>query len=151
MKALSLLVAGILMCAAVTSQVHAQATPATPATPTPKQVTPGTKPATPKAEAKPVTLKGEIVDMGCYLGHGAKGADHKACALKCIAGGMPMGLLTADGKLYLLTMDHDNADPFNKAKDMASMNVDLTGMVMDKGGMRAIEVTGIAEATPAAK
>jgi len=103
-----------------------------------------------KAEAKPVTLKGEIVDMGCYMGKGAKGMDHKSCAAKCIAGGMPMGLLTADGTLYLLTMSHASADPFNKAKELAAMNVEITGPVSEKSGMKAIEVTAITEAKPAA-
>ncbi len=96
-------------------------------------------PAAPKA----VTLKGEIVDMGCYLGHEAKGEKHKSCATKCIAGGMPMGLLTADNKLFLLTLDHDNADPYNQAKNLAGDQVELTGTVMERGGMRALDVTAV--------
>ncbi len=96
-----------------------------------------------KAAAKSATVKGEIVDMGCYLGHGARGADHKSCATKCIAGGMPMGLLTAQGKLYLLTMNHDNADPFNKCKDMAAETVDVTGTLAQRNGVLALEVTDV--------
>ena len=102
-------------------------------------------------EVKPVTLKGELVDTGCYLGHEAKGEGHKACATTCIAGGMPMGLLTADGTLYLLTLSHDNADPYKAAKEMAAKMVEITGPVMERGGLKAIEVTAIAEAKPAAK
>ena len=48
-----------------------------------------------KAEKKPVTLKGEIVDTGCYIAHGAMGEKHKDCASKCIANGMPMGNASA--------------------------------------------------------
>ncbi len=92
---------------------------------------------------KPMTITGEIVDMGCYLGHGAKGADHKSCADKCIAGGMPMGLLTSDGKLYLLVQSHETADPFNSAKDMASEQVTITGPVFHRNGSMAIEVDQI--------
>ena len=132
MKAFSYLAAG-LMCMAVASQAHE-------GTPTAKQVTPGMK-----MDAKPAVLKGEIVDLGCYLGREAKGADHKSCALKCIAGGMPMGLLTADGTLYLLTMSHESADPYNKAKEMASMNVEVTGKTMERNGLHAIEVAAITE------
>jgi hypothetical protein len=108
---------------------------------------------TEKAEKteKAITLKGEIVDTGCYLGHEAKGADHKSCALQCIAGGMPMGLLTADGTVYLMTMSHASADPYNKAKEMASLMVEVTGPVHERGGMKAIEVTAVAEVKPAAK
>ncbi len=93
--------------------------------------------------AKPVTLKGEIVDMGCYLGHEAKGEKHKSCATKCISGGMPMGLLTADNRLFLLTLDHDNADPYNQAKTFAGDMVEVTGTMMERGGMRALDVTGV--------
>ena len=97
-----------------------------------------------KAKAKPaakMTLKGELVDMGCYMGHEAKGEKHMGCATKCIANGMPMGLLTADGKLYLITLDHDDADPYNQCKDWASKQVTLTGPVSERSGMRSIDVT----------
>ena len=104
-----------------------------------------------KAEKKPVTLKGEIVDTGCYISHGAMGEKHKQCATTCIANGMPMGLLTTEGKLYLLTLDHDNADPYNQCKEMASMTVEVTGMVSERNGIKAIDVTGVKapEAAPA--
>jgi hypothetical protein len=108
--------------------------------------TKGAKPA-----PKPVTLKGELVDMGCYVSHEAKGEKHKGCATKCVAGGMPMGLLTADNKLYLLTLDHENADPYNQAKDLMSAMVEVTGMVSERGGARIIDVTGLKEVPAAAK
>ena len=93
-----------------------------------------------KAEKKPMTLKGELVDTGCYIGHGAMGAKHKECATKCIAGGMPMGLLS--GKvLYLITLNHDNPDAYNKLKDMAGEMVEVTGTVDERNGVKAIDVT----------
>jgi hypothetical protein len=93
-----------------------------------------------KAEKKPVTLKGELVDTGCYIEHGAMGGKHKECATKCIAGGMPMGLLS--GKmLYLITMNHDNPDAYNKLKDMAGEMVEVTGVVAERNGVKAIDVT----------
>ena len=95
------------------------------------------------AAPKQVTLRGEIVDTGCYLAHGARGEKHKGCANKCIANGMPMGLLTADGALYLLTLDHDDADPFNRAKELTAQTVDVTGTVLSRSGMKAINVTGV--------
>ena len=92
------------------------------------------------AKPKATTLSGELVDTGCYLGHGAKGAKHAECATKCISGGMPMGLLTTDGTLYLLTMNHDNPDPYNKLKAMAGKSVSVTGNVMERGGMKGLDV-----------
>ncbi|OGF22479.1 MAG: hypothetical protein A2V63_11930 [Candidatus Eisenbacteria bacterium RBG_19FT_COMBO_70_11] len=96
-----------------------------------------------KAESKPSMVKGEIVDMGCYMGHGARGEKHQSCAAKCIAGGMPMGLLTDKGALYLLTMNHDNADPFNQCKEMAAAMVEVTGMVSERNGMKSMDVMGV--------
>jgi hypothetical protein len=89
---------------------------------------------------KTMTVTGEIVDMGCYMGHGAKGQAHKECALKCIANGMPMGLLTSDGTLYVLTMSHSDADPYNNAKKMAADMVAITGPVSERSGIKSLEV-----------
>jgi hypothetical protein len=96
------------------------------------------------ATAEVKTLTGEIVDSGCYMGHGGKGADHKSCAQKCLDNGMPASLLLPDGTLYLLTPSHDDADPYNQARKMAAATVAVTGHVMDKGGMKAIEVDKVA-------
>jgi hypothetical protein len=87
------------------------------------------------------TWKGEVLDAGCYLGHGAMGEKHKECALKCAANGMPL-MLMLNGKPVLLTMDHDNADPYNSLKEMAGSVVEVTGKMMTRGGVSGIEVTG---------
>lgn len=108
-----------------------------------------TKAAKKSAAPKTMSVTGEVVDLGCYLGHGAKGESHKECAAKCIAGGMPMGLLTKSGQLYLLTMNHDDAAPFNQCKDWAGSEVKVTGPSMVKNGMKAIEVTAAAAAAAA--
>ncbi len=86
------------------------------------------------------SVTGEIVDTGCYLGHEARGAKHVSCATKCILGGMPMGVLAADGTLYLLTMNHENADPYNQLKEMAGKTVTVSGKLMSRGGMKGIDV-----------
>lgn len=86
------------------------------------------------------TLTGEIVDTGCYLGSAERGAKHVSCATKCIAQGMPMGLLTSDETLYLLTMNHDNPDPYNQLKKLAGKTVSVRGSVMTRGGMKGIDV-----------
>ena len=95
-----------------------------------------------EAKAKAVTLTGELIDTGCYMGHGASGPKHKECATKCIAAGMPMGLLTAKGDIYLLTPPHGNTDAYAKAKEWAGAQVEITGEVHERGGLKSIEVTG---------
>ncbi len=93
------------------------------------------------AAAPAKTITGEVVDTGCYLDHAARGEKHASCASKCLAGGMPMGLLTSDGRLYLLTMNHDNPDPYNELKKMPGQTVAVTGKVMMRSGMKGIDVS----------
>jgi hypothetical protein len=52
-----------------------------------------------QAIASSATLRGEIIDPKCYLGamKPGGGKTHKACAMRCIAGGIPPMLVTRDG------------------------------------------------------
>lgn len=95
------------------------------------------------AAKPPQTITGELVDTGCYLAHEARGTKHIDCATKCISGGMPMGLLTNNGVLYLLTLNHDNPDPYNQLKEMAGKTVSVTGTTMARSGMKGIDVTEV--------
>ena len=90
------------------------------------------------------TVKGEVVDLGCYLGHGAKGPGHLKCAQMCANLGMPIGLLTENGTLYLLTLDHGDAKPFNQAKAKVGTTITVTGDVHEGNGMKALEVKKVA-------
>jgi hypothetical protein len=61
-------------------------------------------------EGKPITVQGELIDTACFATSDgdAKGKDHSACATKCMASGIPAGILPegskdADAVLYLLT------------------------------------------------
>lgn len=53
-----------------------------------------------------------------------------------------MGLLTADGTVWLLTPNHDNPDAYNALKEMAAKMVAVTGEKIERGGMKGIDVTG---------
>ena len=109
-----------------------------------------TKTAAAPAAAKASSWTGEILDAGCYLGHGAMGAKHAECALKCAANGMPLMLLTKDGKAVLLTPNHDNPDAYESLKKMAGSVATVTGTLNERGGVRGIDVTGAkAAAAPA--
>jgi hypothetical protein len=90
-----------------------------------------------KTSGQTQTIKGEVVDLMCYLDHGAKGEKHKGCAQKCIEGGGPVGLLTADNELYLVVGDHQ---PMNKElAAKAAQTVTLKGKVVERHGMKMIE------------
>ena len=91
----------------------------------------------------PKTVTGEILDMKCYKASGKHGDAHKECAAKCIKGGSPMGILTEDGKVYLLIEGKENADAYNNAKKFAGEKVTLTGTVSEKDGEQALIVTEV--------
>ena len=87
-----------------------------------------------------VSLSGEVVDLACYIGHGAKGPDHQKCAMKCAQMGQPMGLLSAEGKLYLLVADHVDGAPYNKARNLAGVQVEIRGEPLDREGWTILTV-----------
>ena len=89
------------------------------------------------------TVTGEILDMKCYMASGAHGDSHKECAATCIKGGAPMGILTDDGKVYLLIEGSKNSDAYNNAKKFAGEKVTLTGTVSEKNGVQALIVTSV--------
>ena len=100
-----------------------------------------------KAQA---TITGEVVDTGCYLGAGERGAKHQQCAQLCIRKGMPMGLLTSTGDLYLVVPPHSKTEAYKKVQGWAGLDVEITGTVMERNGMKSIEVAS-ARRPPAAK
>ena len=88
------------------------------------------------AGGKTQTLKGEVVDLMCYLDHGARCEKHKGCAETCIKNGGPVGLLSGD-QLYLVVGDHK---PMNKElAAYAAQTITLKGKVVEKNGMKLIE------------
>lgn len=89
------------------------------------------------------TVTGEVVDLMCYLDHGAKGEKHASCAQKCIKSGGPVGLLTSSGDLYLVIGEHK---PMNEElAPKAAQTVTLKGKVVERHGMKMIENAQIVE------
>jgi hypothetical protein len=100
-----------------------------------------TGPATGAAQnADDVTVQGEVVDMACYMAKGSRGAAHKACAVMCAKRGVPIGVLTDAGELYLLLDDHNNEDPYEAVKKLAGERAEVTGKKINKQGVAGIVV-----------
>jgi len=91
-------------------------------------------------DKKPATISGEVLDMACYSASGASGEGHKSCAAACIKGGSPMGVLTSDGKVYLLVENHDKKDAYAEAQKHAGEQITATGTLSDRGGLNALIV-----------
>jgi hypothetical protein len=89
-----------------------------------------------------VTLVGTVVDTHCYVTHGVHDAAHTACSNACIARGVPAGFLAEDGKLYMLFGEK----PFSvkdAVADLADVPVKLTGLLVERGGVRGIQIQSI--------
>ena len=89
------------------------------------------------------TVKGELLDLDCYMASGAHGNDHKSCADMCINGGAPMGVLTSDGKVYLVVAGHNKKEPYEELKKHAGEEVTVTGTVNEKDGIKGIVVSEV--------
>ena len=99
----------------------------------------------------------EIVDYYCYIEKGLTGPAHKACGMACVAGDVCMGLLTTDGALYMISVNHlramaplsmgDAPDPFRTCRGWIAEKVDLSGYAMERKGQRIIEIMGVKKAT----
>ena len=84
------------------------------------------------------TLVGEIVDSKCYLGVMNPGrlTPHRACAVRCISGGIPPVLLvrSKDGPPLCFLLVSSDGQPVNKqVLDMVAEPVQITGEVERQG------------------
>jgi hypothetical protein len=102
------------------------------------------KPA--KAET---TITGEIIDVKCYLtgmGEG-RGGDHKQCAVDCINGGLPVGLLDEQTEKVYTIVPKKGMEGANKSLvRYVAERVKLTGTIVEKGGTRLFVFTRVEEA-----
>src|SRR4029077_1164430 len=53
-------------------------------------------------QGQEIVVKGEVLDMTCYIAHNLSGPQHAQCARDCIRKGLPVGIKGEDGKVYLL-------------------------------------------------
>ena len=97
------------------------------------------------ADGSEVSVKGEVLDLACYVSHESHGEEHASCAVKCVKGGQPMGLKAEDGTIYVLFADHGDSSAFEKAKDFAGHMVEISGPMADKGGVKGITVQEVKE------
>lgn len=83
-----------------------------------------------------LTVKGEVLDMACYLDHGAQGEKHADCAKRCIESGLPVGIKAEDGKTYLIIGEHK---PLNKQlAEHAAKTITVRGKHVERDGIHMI-------------
>jgi hypothetical protein len=95
----------------------------------------------PKGDA--VKIKGEVVDLWCYLEGGDHGADHKDCAVSCAKAGNPIGLVTEKGDVYVMMGIKDHQPGKEVLIDKMAETVTVEGTLVKKGGVQVIYVTAV--------
>jgi hypothetical protein len=84
------------------------------------------------------TLRGEIVDSKCFLGVMNPGSltPHRACAVRCISGGIPPVLLvrqTNGSAVYYLLVSSEGQPVNKQVLDLVAEPIEVTGEVVRQG------------------
>ena len=104
--------------------------------------------ASPTETRLAASVTGEVIDMACYFDDGASGPGHAECAKMCIASGLPVGLKTKDGTIYVLIGEQVPPGPKPAAKheslnaqlaSYAAKIVTISGTIVKKRGVNVIE------------
>ncbi|MGZ3514640.1 MAG: hypothetical protein ACXU9L_10980 [Thermodesulfobacteriota bacterium] len=97
------------------------------------------------AQAKTVTVKGEVIDTYCFALMGAKGESHRQCAIDCFKAGIPAGLLeNGTNKVFVLLPNKDKTSlPQNDILEKMGRQATITGKVYTSGGSNFLTVESI--------
>lgn len=95
-----------------------------------------------------VELQGELVDSKCYLGvmRPAVGKVHRACAIRCLSGGVPPGILIrnarVDSSILILLAGLTSGLPSFSPK-WAGLTIRAKGQLEIRNGLPILQTTGI--------
>lgn len=82
------------------------------------------------------TLRGELVELGCYVNHDGKGPDHSLCATSCARMGAPIALKEhGSGRLLIVITDAHFTNPAKLAFGYFGVPVQVKGEVKHKDGI----------------
>ena len=95
----------------------------------------------PPVQGQEIVVKGEVLDMTCYIAHNLSGPQHAECAKNCIRKGLPVGIKGEDGKTYLLV---GKTHPVNaELADYAAKTVTIRGKATMRDGFAQLQVEEI--------
>jgi len=96
-----------------------------------------------------VTVTGEVIDSWCYLTEimYPLGTAHHQCAIWCAAGGIPVGILSDAGEVYIvLKMAGDDRSVANsKILEIQTHRVTVEGQAIARDGMTYLLVDRLVE------
>lgn len=100
-----------------------------------------------------VTLRGEIVDSKCFFGLMKPGnlKTHKACAIRCISGGIPPVLLIrnhANEARYVLLVSRQGEAVNRQILDWVAEPVEITGELEQWGTVKVLKADPVSYRSP---
>lgn len=91
-----------------------------------------------------IELRGEVVEIGCYLRDGSRGEGHKACALTCLKHGGQLGIVEdGSGTLYPLAGKEPATDPSAAVREQIAAHVAVRGRLYERAGSRVLVVEAV--------
>jgi hypothetical protein len=101
-------------------------------------------PAAIAADGSEKSVTGNIEDSYCYGTMGAKGAGHKACAIKCVSKGIPATLIeSGTEKAYILLPNKDASPLPDSVIQRMEDQVTVTGKEYSKNGVDYLVVESV--------
>ena len=94
----------------------------------------------------PDKVTGEVIDSACYIKAGARGADHARCAADCAKAGIPLAILTDDGKVVWVASTRDMETANALLLPYVAKKVTLEGQWFERGGTKLFAVSKVSEA-----
>jgi len=93
---------------------------------------------------KAVTLEGEIVDPQCWFTHGARGLEHRSCAVFCAQGGQDLAFMNrGDEAVYQVIAARHGQNPNDSLIAYVGYPVVVQGAFFGAGERRVLRVDGI--------
>jgi hypothetical protein len=102
----------------------------------------GTLTAFAQPEGDAVKIKGEVIDLWCYLEGADHGAEHKDCGVACAKAGNPTGPLT-EGKIHVMTGIQNHQPGRDLLIDKMAETVTVEGTLVKKGGVQVIHGSSV--------
>ena len=92
-------------------------------------------------QGQEIVVRGEVLDMTCYIAHNLSGPQHAQCAKTCIRKGLPVGIKGEDGKTYLLVGQKQSLNA--ELADYAAKTVTIRGKKTMRDGFALLQVEEI--------
>ncbi len=91
-----------------------------------------------------VEFTAQVVDLSCKVVFDLSGEEHRICAQVCADNGIPLGLVSAEGELYLpVSQGMPGTGANEQLKPYAEQEVKVKGKVIVQGGLNTIIIEAI--------